>query len=91
MLARGYADDVATCDALPINADARLLGAALRRGDVIEYAVPPGRQAYLVSTMGRADVNGVRFETWDGAAVSDEDLLTIWALDDTKIELAELQ
>lgn len=91
MLASGYADDVTGGDALPINADARLLGAALRRGDVIEYPLPPGREAYLVSIMGRADVNGVRFETWDGAAVSDEDLLTIRALDDTKIVLAELQ
>jgi len=90
VLASGYADDVAAGDALPINADARLLGATLRRGDVIGYALPPGRQAYLVSTTGRADVNGVRFEARDGGAVRDEHLVTITALDDTEIVLAEL-
>jgi redox-sensitive bicupin YhaK (pirin superfamily) len=92
VLASGYGDDLRLEDgALPINADARLLGATLRRGDVIEHLLAPGRQAYLVSTTGRADVNGVQFEARDGAAVSEETLLTITALDDTEIVLAELE
>lgn len=91
VLASGYADDVADGAALPINAAARLLGATLRRGDVIEHALPPGRQAYVVSTTGRADVNGVRLAARDGGAVRDETLLTVTALDDTEIVLAELE
>jgi redox-sensitive bicupin YhaK (pirin superfamily) len=96
VLASGYADDFApgfTADggALAINANARLLGATLRRGDTIEYALAPGRQAYVVSTSGRADVNGRHLEARDGAAVSEETLLTITALDDTEIVLAELE
>jgi redox-sensitive bicupin YhaK (pirin superfamily) len=91
VLASGYADDVADGDVLPINADARLLGATLRRGDVIEHALLPGRQAYLVSTTGSAVVNGVQFEARDGGGISDEALLTITALDDTEIVLAELE
>jgi len=96
VLASGYADDFRPdapedSGALPINADARLLGATLRRGDVIEHLLAPGRQAYLVSTTGRAELNGVRLEARDGAAVSDEERLTIAALDDTEIVLAELE
>jgi redox-sensitive bicupin YhaK (pirin superfamily) len=95
VLASGYADDFRLDageegGALPINADARLLGATLRRGDVIEHALAPGRRAYVVSTHGRAQLNGVQLDARDGAAVSDEALLTITALDDTEIVLAEL-
>ena len=91
VLASGYADDVAGGDALPIDADARLLGATLRRGDVIGHALPAGRQAYLVSTTGRADVNGVLFAGRDGGVIRDETLLTVTALDDTEIVLVELE
>jgi redox-sensitive bicupin YhaK (pirin superfamily) len=87
VLASGYAEDFA----LPINADARLLGATLRRGDVVEHLLAPGRQAYVVSTTGRTKVNGVQLEARDGAAVSEETVLTITALDDTEIVLAELE
>jgi redox-sensitive bicupin YhaK (pirin superfamily) len=90
VLASGHEDDIAA-GALPVNADARLLGATLRRGDVVEHALARGRQAYVVSTTGGADVNGVRFAPRDGAAVRDETLLTITALDDTEIVLAELE
>lgn len=95
VLASGYADDFAAHHesgpaALPINADARLLGATLRRGDTVRHALPAGREAYLVSTSGRATVNGIEFAARDGAAVSQETLLTITALDDTEIVLAEL-
>lgn len=94
VLASGYADDLRPgADggaALPINADARLLGATLRRGDVVEHWLAPGRQAYVVSTSGRADLNGIRLDARDGAAVSAETVLVITALDDTEIVLAEL-
>jgi redox-sensitive bicupin YhaK (pirin superfamily) len=95
VLASGYAEDfrfdaAEESGALPINADARLLGATLRRGDVVEHALAPGRRAYVVSTTGRAELNGVLLEARDGAAVSGETRLTITALDDTEIVLAEL-
>jgi redox-sensitive bicupin YhaK (pirin superfamily) len=64
---------------------------APRRGDVVEHVLAPGRQAYLVSTTGRADLNGVLLEARDGAAVSEEPVLIITALDDTEIVLAELE
>lgn len=95
VLASGYADDVRSSEneeggALPINADARLLGATLRRGDIVEHRLAPGLRAYVVSTTGRAEINGVRLDARDGAAVRDETVLAITALDDTEIVLAEL-
>lgn len=89
VLASGYDDDTCT-GALPINADARLLGATLRAGDTIDYVLPPGRQAYLVSTTGRAGVNDVQLAARDGAAIAGESHVAITALDDTEIVLAEL-
>jgi redox-sensitive bicupin YhaK (pirin superfamily) len=87
VLASGDARDV---EALPIDADARLLGATLRAGDVIEHRLPPGRSAYLVTTAGRVTVNGVTLHARDGAGVADEDVIAIAALEDTEIVLAEL-
>jgi redox-sensitive bicupin YhaK (pirin superfamily) len=96
LLASGYADDFRAGThgdggALPINADARLLGATLVRGDVVEHVLAPGRQAYVVSTGGRAELNGALLDARDGAAVSGETVLIIAALDDTEIVLAELE
>ncbi|SDE16755.1 hypothetical protein SAMN05428966_107167 [Massilia sp. PDC64] len=87
VLASGDARDT---DALPIDADARLLGATLRAGDVIAHRLPPGHGAYLVTTAGRVTVNGVTLGARDGAGVADEAVLTIAALEDTEIVLAEL-
>lgn len=91
VLASGYADDVSDAGgALPINADARLLGATLRRGDVLTHPLAPGRQAYVVSTLGRATLNGIELAARDGAAVRGEAVMTITALDDTEIVLVEV-
>lgn len=87
VLASGDARD---SDALPIDADARLLGTTLRAGDVIEHRLPPGHGAYLVTTAGRVTVNGVMLAARDGAGVVDEAVITIAVLEDTEIVLAEL-
>jgi redox-sensitive bicupin YhaK (pirin superfamily) len=87
VLASGDARDA---DALPIDADARLLGVTLRAGDVIEHRLPPGHGAYLVTTAGRVTVNGVTLDARDGAGIADEAVLMIAALEDTEIVLAEL-
>lgn len=89
VLASGYDEDTRE-GALPIDADARLLGATLRTGDTIDHVPAPGRHAYLVSTAGRVTVNGVRLAARDGAAIAGETALTISALEDTEIVLVEL-
>jgi redox-sensitive bicupin YhaK (pirin superfamily) len=77
-LASGQAEDG---DALPIRADARVLGARLEAGQEIEYRLRPGRHTYLVPASGAVTVNGLRIGERDGAAIRDETILRLAALD----------
>ena len=77
-------------DALPIRADARVLGATLKAGETAEYRLAPDRRAYLVPAKGAVEVNGVRIEARDGAAIENERVLTVTALDDAEIVLADV-
>src|SRR5690554_6658905 len=66
-LASGFEEDE---DALPIRADARVLGATLIAGAAaVEYSLAPGRHAYLVVARGRVELNGITLEERDGAAL----------------------
>ena len=85
-LASGFAGDD---DALPIRAPARVLGATLKAGDVAEYALGAERHGYLVPAQGSVEVNGVRILTCDGAAISNEPVLKIKALEDSEIVLVD--
>lgn len=85
-LASGMAGDT---DALPIRADARVLGATLQAGATAEYALGTGRHAYLVLAQGAAEVNGVHLNPRDGAAIRDESLVRITALTDAEIVLVD--
>ena len=76
-------------DALPIRANARVLGATVKAGDAVEYALEKGRHAYLVPAAGAIEVNGVRLDARDGAAVRDESKITVTALDDAEIVLVD--
>ncbi|WP_458094314.1 pirin family protein [Roseomonas sp. WA12] len=82
--------DPAETGALPINANARLLGVSLRAGETTTHELVEGRSAYLVTTPGRIVLNGMPLGRGDGAAVTDEAHLTIDAIDDTEIVLVEL-
>ena len=77
-------------DALPIRADARVLGATLKAGQIAEYRLGAKRRAYLVPAKGAVEVNGVRIEARDGAAIENERVLTVTALDDAEIVLADV-
>ena len=76
-------------DALPIRTDARVVGATIRAGATAEYPIGAGRHGYLVPASGSVEVNGVRLEARDGAAIHDEDTLTITALEDAEIVLVD--
>jgi redox-sensitive bicupin YhaK (pirin superfamily) len=86
-LASGFAEDT---DALPIRTDARVLGATLKAGEVADYALGGGRNAYLVPATGKVEVNGVHIDTRDGAAVRGEPTLRIKALTDAEIVMVDL-
>ena len=85
-LASGFADDV---DALPIRTDARILGATLKAGETVDYPLAAGRHAYLVPATGAVEINGVRIDARDGAAIRDEDVLRVTAIDDAEIVLVD--
>jgi redox-sensitive bicupin YhaK (pirin superfamily) len=85
-LASGFADDA---DALPIRTDARVLGATLKAGETAEYALGAGRHGYLVPATGSVEVNGVKLGARDGAAVADEPVLRVTAIDDAEIVLVD--
>lgn len=85
-LASGFAEDT---DALPIRAEARVLGATLKAGQSTSYDLAPGRHGYLVLAAGSADLNGLTLQTRDGAAVCDEGKLTVTALTDAELVLVD--
>ena len=85
-LASGFAEDA---EALPIRADARVLGATLKAGERTEYKLGATRHAYLVPAAGAVEVNGVKVNTRDGAAISDTNIVTVTALADSEIVLVD--
>jgi redox-sensitive bicupin YhaK (pirin superfamily) len=85
-LASGLPGDA---EALPIRADARVAGATLRAAERAEYALGAGRHAYLVSAAGSLEVNGVRLAPRDGAAIRDEPVLQVRALEQAEVLLVD--
>jgi len=85
-LASGFAGDA---EALPIRAEARVLGATLKAGDTAEYRLGAKRHGYLVPAAGSIEVNGVRIDTRDGAAISGEEMVKVKALDDAEVVLVD--
>ncbi|KRB87034.1 pirin family protein [Noviherbaspirillum sp. Root189] len=77
-------------DALPIRADARVLGATLKAGETAEYRFSgAGRYGYLVPAEGKVEVNGVALNARDGAAISDEALIRVIASEDAELILVD--
>lgn len=86
VLASGIEGDT---DALPIRTDGRVLGATLKAGEQTTYASTPERHLYLVPALGSVEVNGVRLDARDGAAVTGEREITVRALEDAEVVLVD--
>lgn len=86
-LASGFDQDT---DALPIRADARVMGATLKSGETVEYSLGGRRRGYLVPSCGVVEINGVRIDARDGAAIKDVQSLTITAIEDSEIILVDV-
>jgi redox-sensitive bicupin YhaK (pirin superfamily) len=82
--------DEADTEALPISADARVLGATLKAGQTAELRLGPGRRAYLVPATGAVEVDGVRVGPRDGAAISEVETLQVKALEDAEIVVVDV-
>ncbi|WP_404334791.1 pirin family protein [Sphingomonas sp. MMS12-HWE2-04] len=86
VLASGYDNDN---DALPIRTDARVVGATLKAGETAEYTIGADRKAYLVPATGAIDLDGIRVNARDGAAIKDLETITITAIEDSEIVLVD--
>ena len=85
-LASGYETDD---DALPIRTDARVVGATIKAGETAEYRLGRDRKAYLVPASGAVEIDGIRVNARDGAAISDVDVLKVTAVEDAEIVLVD--
>jgi len=85
-LASGIAGDEG---ALPIRADARVMGATVKAGERITLPLDPARHAYLVPATGAVAVGGVRINARDGAAITDVERIDIVGLEDAEVVLVD--
>lgn len=75
---------------LLIHQDARIYLSQVDAGQEIEHELLAGRYAWLQVLRGSVSLNGIPLETSDGAAVSEERILTIRADSDAEIMLFDL-
>jgi len=75
---------------LLIHQDARIFLASLDNGEQVAHSLVPGRHAWLQVLRGAVSVNGQELKTSDGAAVSEENLLTVQALSAAEVLLFDL-
>ncbi|HEX3756195.1 MAG TPA: pirin family protein [Rhizomicrobium sp.] len=88
VLASGMANDG---DALPIRADARVLGATLKAGESVDYAIGSDRHGYLVAAAGAVEVGGQRIDARDGVAIDEVESFRVVALEDSEIVLVDTE
>jgi redox-sensitive bicupin YhaK (pirin superfamily) len=75
---------------LLIQQDARIFLSQIDDGVQISHNMPEGRHAWLQVLRGSVSLNGDDLQTSDGAAVSEESLLTILATSDAEVMLFDL-
>jgi redox-sensitive bicupin YhaK (pirin superfamily) len=85
-LASGDPNDA---EALPIGADARVLGATVFAGTTLTHAPARFRHTYLAPAQGVILVNGQRVAAGDGIAAVNEPELTITAEEDAEFILVD--
>ena len=76
-------------EALPIRADARVMGATVKAGERITLDLDPKRHAYLVPARGAVEVGGVAIEARDGAAITGLATVEIVGIEDAEVVLVD--
>ncbi len=84
VLASGLANDN---EVLPIRTDARVVGATLKAGETAGYHFGKERFGYLVPATGAVDIDGLRVNARDGAAIRDQDVNRVTAVEDSELVL----
>lgn len=86
VLASGFDEDRG---ALPMRANARLLGAVLQAGESLRHPLEPSRSAYLVVASGRIELDGEPIGPLDGVAITNVAAMEIMALDNAELVMVE--
>jgi len=76
-------------DALPLRADARVVGAKVRAGETISYKTRSDRHLYLVPALGRLRIGEIEAGARDGIAIRDHSEISIMALEDCELVLVD--
>ena len=76
-------------EAIAIDADARVLGATLTRGQSLGYVIGASRYGYLVVARGAVSVNGIRLDARDGIAAREVSKIVVAAIDDAEVVLID--
>ncbi|USI71682.1 pirin family protein [Sphingomonas morindae] len=76
-------------DALPIRTQARVVGATIKAGETLDYALGAGRRAYLVPATGAIEIDGATARARDGVAIADVETIRITALEDSEVVLVD--
>jgi len=77
-------------DALPIRANARVVGATVKAGETAVYPLGKDRKAYLVPATGRVEIDGQLVDARDGAAIGDMDEVRVTAVEDSEVVLVDV-
>jgi redox-sensitive bicupin YhaK (pirin superfamily) len=73
-----------------IHQDALLYASLLRPGEKVQHELGEGRYAWLQVARGSIDLNGKSLKQGDGAAVTDEERLTLKGTEDAEVLLFDL-
>ena len=74
-----------------IHQDARLYVSLLQAGQEVKHELGEGRYAWLQVAKGAVELNGHSLNQGDGAAISDEQRLTVKGTEDAEVLLFDLQ
>jgi redox-sensitive bicupin YhaK (pirin superfamily) len=76
-------------DALPIRAEARVLGATVKAGETVSYDTSAARHLYLVPASGKVRIDGVEVNARDGAAITGLERIEVTAIEDSELVLVD--
>jgi quercetin 2,3-dioxygenase len=77
-------------NSVTLHQDVEVWAARFAPNEQVTFRFRPGRRAFVQAARGAVTLNGVMLNTGDGAAVSQEEILELKAVDDAEILLFDL-
>jgi quercetin 2,3-dioxygenase len=65
------------------------MGATLKVGETVEHVLGERRHGYVVPAKGAVEINGVRIEARDGAAIKHVAVVRIRAIEDSEVVMVD--